>query len=686
MRWFVEISPLGASEGQKQKWCLEAAGWQPALKDARAIRGEEGPLGGFSIELLDDGARAVDPVTRIRYVIRNAPDDAALTHTKDASGKHAPVKSDLAKVEPTKTDLAKSEPAQTDLAKVTPAPKDLAKVEPTKTDLAKSEPAKTDLAKVEPTKSDLVKVAAPEEPAGEDVDIPVDDDVSAAHPLPDYEILQEREENPNERTPLTYREYVYAVAEGTPDREIERLIHARFAIVKEALRDVTNGRFVNLAVFDHVFSGKPQRRPRATLTWKDWRGEPEIRFPAGDRSTLDPASFAAPTSFSKAVPPPSTAANAPMSAVPSTAMAPEPMSSVPSTAVAPTEPALRPIASQPPPASEPPASAPKAERMPEGPEAQRTPEPPVLMTVPPVAERAPAIAAVPSGPVTEVESTAPAPRMSAAPATVPVASGAPVMSAAPVVSAAPMTPAATTEPSPTAEPRALKIEAPVQVKIETAQAWSPVSAAPKTMPAAAPVPVKREAYIPPVKTAAQAGKRKAGDDLISELFEACGDLHFLRDSLEGADFVLSLALEKLPSEIGLVSLFDINRREFVVIRQAGGPKSVVLARLPERAGLAQAAMRKTSAIVVPDASKEPRAVDDRFRALGVQLRSLMVAPVEVSGRYLGLIELVNPVDGKPFTEGDGHALTYIGEQYAEFVAERGVVLDPESVIERHQKR
>jgi GAF domain-containing protein len=200
------------------------------------------------------------------------------------------------------------------------------------------------------------------------------------------------------------------------------------------------------------------------------------------------------------------------------------------------------------------------------------------------------------------------------------------------------------------------------------------------------VPSKREAFIPRVKTAAEAGKRITGDDLIGELFEACGDLQFARDSLEGADFVLNLALEKLPSEVGLVSLFDINRREFVVVRQAGGPRSVVLSRLPERAGLAQAAMRKKAAIVVPDAAKEPRALDDGFRALGVAQRSLLVAPVEQSGRYLGLIELLNPVDGRAFTDGDGHALTYIGEQYAEFVAERGVVLDPDTVLERHQKR
>src|SRR5690349_19477600 len=104
MRWFVEISPLG-SNGPKQKWCIEPAGWQPALKDARAIRGEEGPLGGFSIELLDDGARAVDPVARIRYVIREAPADTPITHTKGG-----PV-GGAAKAEPAK-EAPKAEPAK----------------------------------------------------------------------------------------------------------------------------------------------------------------------------------------------------------------------------------------------------------------------------------------------------------------------------------------------------------------------------------------------------------------------------------------------------------------------------------------------------------------------------------------------------------------------------------------------
>ena len=165
------------------------------------------------------------------------------------------------------------------------------------------------------------------------------------------------------------------------------------------------------------------------------------------------------------------------------------------------------------------------------------------------------------------------------------------------------------------------------------------------------------------------------------MFEAMAELHFLGDALEGADFVLALALEKLPSEVGLVSLFDINRRQYVVVRQAGGERSGLLLRLSQRAKLAQQAMRFARAVVVKDAAAAPELIDERWARIGVTPRSLVCAPVELGGRYLGLIELANPHDGVAFKETDGHALTYIGRQFAEFVAERGVIVDPDIVLE-----
>ena len=47
-----------------------------------------------------------------------------------------------------------------------------------------------------------------------------------------------------------------------------------------SIEQVRAGKLINLAVFDHVFHGRPQRRPLVTLTWKDWKADPpEIRFP-----------------------------------------------------------------------------------------------------------------------------------------------------------------------------------------------------------------------------------------------------------------------------------------------------------------------------------------------------------------------------------------------------------------------
>src|SRR5262249_8639232 len=159
-------------------------------------------------------------------------------------------------------------------------------------------------------------------------------------------------------------------------------------------------------------------------------------------------------------------------------------------------------------------------------------------------------------------------------------------------------------------------------------------------------------------------KRLSGDELLTELFEAAGGLHFAHDALDGAELVLNATLDKLPSEVGIVSLFDMNKREFVVVRQVGGPRSALLGRQPAKAPLGMSAMRKRRAIVVSDREGLERAMDSRFRAIGVELTSLVCAPIELSGRYLGLIEVANPTDGRPYDEGDGNALTYMAQQFA----------------------
>jgi GAF domain-containing protein len=179
-----------------------------------------------------------------------------------------------------------------------------------------------------------------------------------------------------------------------------------------------------------------------------------------------------------------------------------------------------------------------------------------------------------------------------------------------------------------------------------------------------------------------AAGRIHGEDLIADLFESMHDLHFARDAVEGGDFCLSLAMAKLPSLAGIVQLYDIDRREFLVTSTRGaGTNVLLLRRYPESDALLAAAMRKRRAVVIADATQSDAVHNERYVAIG-GARSLVIAPVMLSGRFLGAIELVNPIDGEPFTESDGNAVTYIAQQLAEFVAASGIVTDPERISSR----
>jgi GAF domain-containing protein len=224
-----------------------------------------------------------------------------------------------------------------------------------------------------------------------------------------------------------------------------------------------------------------------------------------------------------------------------------------------------------------------------------------------------------------------------------------------------------------------QVFAPVPTYMETP---APPYGRPLVSPVAPPVqPVQAVQVVQPAQPAPTAG-RIHGEDLIADLFESMHDLHFARDAVEGGDFCLALAMAKLPSLAGIVQLYDIDRREFLVTNTRGAGTSVLLLRrFPESDALLAAAMRKRRAVVIADATQSDAALNERYAAIG-GARSLVIAPVMLSGRFLGAIELLNPIDGEPFTESDGNAVTYIAQQLAEFVAATGIVTDPERISAR----
>jgi hypothetical protein len=170
--------------------------------------------------------------------------------------------------------------------------------------------------------------------------------------------------------------------------------------------------------------------------------------------------------------------------------------------------------------------------------------------------------------------------------------------------------------------------------------------------------------------------RISGDELITSLFESMHDLHFLRDALDGGQFCLALATEVLPSRAAIIHFFDIEKREWVVACTRGKEMQKLLTmRAPENDDILRECARKRRALVVPNAST---AGSERYRQLN-GARSLIAAPIMQAGRALGALEIINPLDGMPFTEDEGNAMTYIAEQYAEYLGSRGIVLDRERI-------
>ena len=641
MRWLVEVSALGKTD--TQKFCVEAESWQRALQAARGQRGEDGPMSGFSIELLEEGYRAVDPLARVRFVVKRAPDDMPVTAavSKEPKGGVAPAsvaKAGVRPVAPTSSASAlsagSSGPLSADATtpNLPPAPSSSsvaggAKNHPPRPGASQPPPA--------PSAASSGSLAAATDPAkksttmvfGSTGDASVaDKPVERATPpaigsqipgLPVVKLLTSREQNPNDASPLTYREYAFAVPEGTSEEAAVEVLRAQLRYVEAHVATAKTGKLVNLAVFDVEFTGKPPRPPIATLTWKDWKGEPVLAYPRrGGAQSLPPR-------------PPS---KAPPS-MDAAARAPQPV----------------PIVQAPPP--------------------------------PPVAQPAPQPAA-PQGPASGSTTQPLSPQQTQQ-----------AQQAHQEAQYIPQKPAPELQYIPQQPAR----QAPVQQM--TAQQIQPAFPVPQQPPVAhvqqpvfapAPAPTFTEAQ-PRAKMPSQpppdggmvrtpSGRfvrgRISGDELITSLFESMHDLHFLRDALDGGQFCLALATEVLPSRAAIIHFFDIEKREWVVACTRGKEMQKLLTmRAAETDEILREAARKRRALVIPNAST---AASERYRQLN-GARSLIAAPIMQAGRALGCLEIINPLDGMPFTEDEGNAMTYIAEQYAEYLGSRGIVLDRERI-------
>jgi GAF domain-containing protein len=161
---------------------------------------------------------------------------------------------------------------------------------------------------------------------------------------------------------------------------------------------------------------------------------------------------------------------------------------------------------------------------------------------------------------------------------------------------------------------------------------------------------------------------------MSEIFESMHDIHFMKDALDGADFVLELLREKIPTALALVHFYDINAKEFVVVKGRAPNGTSVSGKTREGTGLVGAALVTGKPIMVKNAASDERWSRETYTQGGHTPREIVVVPMRHHGRFLGALELSDHLDGGSFGDTEVHAMSYVAEQFAEFVQDRGVLI------------
>jgi GAF domain-containing protein len=178
-------------------------------------------------------------------------------------------------------------------------------------------------------------------------------------------------------------------------------------------------------------------------------------------------------------------------------------------------------------------------------------------------------------------------------------------------------------------------------------------------------------------------RRRAGEDLIGELFETMHDLNFMSGVADGAEFALAAIDSVVPCDGVLIHVFDINARQFVVVRAKGpGAMQVLLHRTPDSEPFIHGIMRRPGSVAIHDVQKDGRVLGARWDALGIVPTRVLCGPVRQGGRYLGLLEVCNPLGDAPFHQTEQNALDYVCAQFAEFLANRPIVLDADVILRR----
>jgi putative methionine-R-sulfoxide reductase with GAF domain len=196
--------------------------------------------------------------------------------------------------------------------------------------------------------------------------------------------------------------------------------------------------------------------------------------------------------------------------------------------------------------------------------------------------------------------------------------------------------------------------------------------APEPEPEPAPEPEPEPAPEPEPEPIGRAidPQAEAEADYLEDIFDLTQEVNDQNTKEDALYFMLDLALDKVGTDSGSIFLADINKHDlyFGAIR---GPKADKLKELDIRIEMGQGIAGFTAeegvGVAVSDVTRDPRFYAEVSEKIGYDTRSILCVPIQLEGRVVGSLELINRKEGDSFTERDLNVANFIGGQLARYL-------------------
>ena len=137
------------------------------------------------------------------------------------------------------------------------------------------------------------------------------------------------------------------------------------------------------------------------------------------------------------------------------------------------------------------------------------------------------------------------------------------------------------------------------------------------------------------------------EDLAERLFDLTFELSEATDGNDACRKALDICLQIVPCDAGSVLRGGLNDDGLTFVAVAGPAASQLLGRrLPFGRGIVGASFDLGITIGVDDVTADPRHISDFDHETGFKTRSVLCVPVQGRQTYHGVIQLLNPANGR----------------------------------------